>query len=140
MTLKDHGHEVRMIVHSKSAGNPTEDQTILDTVRVPYYPFFNRLWNNKDHATFVRAAEKITASGVDAYIVPPKDPEAFAGACMELLYSGFEKRALLGRETRKRVETHFELSKTINRYEELYQSTRLEQLKTAACSVKGRVL
>ncbi len=55
-------------------------------------------------------------------IVPPKDPEAFAAACKELLDLGPEQRARLGFKARKRIEENFDLSKIIDKYEQLYQS------------------
>ncbi len=55
-------------------------------------------------------------------IVPPKDPEAFAKACKELIDMGAEGRAQLGKAARQRVETHFELGKVVRQYEELYKT------------------
>lgn len=55
-------------------------------------------------------------------IVPAKNPEAFARACRALLDSGPAERARLGSRARKRIADTFELSKIINRYEQLYQS------------------
>ncbi|MFW6080659.1 MAG: glycosyltransferase family 4 protein [Desulfosalsimonas sp.] len=43
--IKARGHDVHMIVHFKSGNNPTEDQTVLETVHIPYYRFFQWFWN-----------------------------------------------------------------------------------------------
>lgn len=55
-------------------------------------------------------------------IVSPKDPQAFAAACKELIELGPEGRARLGSRARKRIEENFELSRIINKYEQLYQA------------------
>ena len=55
-------------------------------------------------------------------IVPPRNPEALAGAIHELVEMGQEGRKQLGRAARKRVEEKYELGKVVRQYEELYRS------------------
>jgi len=66
-------------------------------------------------------------------IVQPKDPNAFAQACRELIGLPKDRRIELGMRARKRVEENFSLSSVVARYEELYEgfSTKLVQLDAA---------
>ena len=55
-------------------------------------------------------------------VVPPKNPEALANAWKGLIDLGQEGRRSLGFSARKRIKEHFELSKVVKQYEELYTS------------------
>ena len=56
-------------------------------------------------------------------IVPPRDPEALAGAWRDLLDMGGEGRRRLGALARRRVETHFDIRVIAARYGHLYAET-----------------
>ena len=53
-------------------------------------------------------------------VVPPRSPQAFARALIELVDSGSEARSVLGRAARKRIVQNFSLDAITQRYEELY--------------------
>lgn len=53
--------------------------------------------------------------------VPPKDPEALAGAWMELIHFGAVKRQKLGAAARKRIIGNFSLKSVASQYEALYE-------------------
>ena len=55
-------------------------------------------------------------------VVPPKNPEALANAWKGLIDLGQDGRRNLGFSARKRIMEHFELSKVVKQYEELYTS------------------
>ena len=55
-------------------------------------------------------------------VVPPKNPEALANAWKGLIDLGQAGRRNLGFSGRKRIMEHFELSKVVKQYEELYTS------------------
>jgi glycosyltransferase involved in cell wall biosynthesis len=55
-------------------------------------------------------------------VVPPKDPQALANAWKGLIDIGQEGRHSLGLLARKRIKEHFEISKVVKQYEELYTS------------------
>ncbi len=55
-------------------------------------------------------------------VVPPKNPEALANAWKGLIDMGQEGRRSLGFSARKRIKEHFEISKVVKQYEELYTS------------------
>ena len=54
-------------------------------------------------------------------IVPPRNPEALAGAIGELIEMGHEGRKQLGRAARERIKEKFELGRVVKRYERLYE-------------------
>ena len=54
-------------------------------------------------------------------VVPPKDPESFAQACRELLAVPPSQRRKIGAAARARVAECFSLSKSVERYELLYE-------------------
>jgi glycosyltransferase involved in cell wall biosynthesis len=55
-------------------------------------------------------------------VVPPKDPQALAGAWSELIELGDEGRRALGAAARQRVQEHFEIHDVVRQYEALYAS------------------
>jgi glycosyltransferase involved in cell wall biosynthesis len=55
-------------------------------------------------------------------VVPPRDPQAFANACLELIALSPQCRSALGTRARRRVERDFSIAATVARYEDLYQS------------------
>jgi glycosyltransferase involved in cell wall biosynthesis len=58
-------------------------------------------------------------------VVPPRDPEALAGAWHELLTLDPEERARLGQAARRRMENHFDLLGAVAKYEKLYEELAL---------------
>ncbi len=56
-------------------------------------------------------------------VVPARDPEALAGACLEILSLAAEGRRQLGTAARARIRTHFDLGAMVAQYERLYLST-----------------
>jgi glycosyltransferase involved in cell wall biosynthesis len=55
-------------------------------------------------------------------VVPPRNPKAFANACLELIALSPQCRSALGTSARRRVERDFSIGATVARYEDLYQS------------------
>jgi len=60
-------------------------------------------------------------------VVRPRDPEAFAQACRELLAIPPSQRRALGAAARARVEEYFSLPKSVARYESLYERLALSE-------------
>jgi hypothetical protein len=60
------------------------------------------------------------AVGDAGLLVPPKDPSAFAAACVKLL-SDKRKRIALGRAARSRVVQHFDVKRCFDTYLGLYE-------------------
>jgi glycosyltransferase involved in cell wall biosynthesis len=60
-------------------------------------------------------------------VVRPRDPEAFAQACRELLAIPPSQRRALGAAARARVEECFSLPKSVARYESLYERLALSE-------------
>lgn len=56
-------------------------------------------------------------------VVPARDPEALAGACLEILSLPAEGRRQLGTAARARIRAHFDLGAMVAQYERLYLST-----------------
>jgi glycosyltransferase involved in cell wall biosynthesis len=54
-------------------------------------------------------------------IVPPRDPQAFANACRELIALSPQYRFALGMRARRRVDENFSTSSIVARYQELYE-------------------
>jgi glycosyltransferase involved in cell wall biosynthesis len=54
-------------------------------------------------------------------VVPPKEPQAFARACEQLLNVAPGERLELGRRARKRIEERFSLPSIVALYERLYE-------------------
>jgi glycosyltransferase involved in cell wall biosynthesis len=59
--------------------------------------------------------------GSAGLVVPPRDPQALAAACRELINAGPERRRALGRLARDRIVTHFSLPAVAQQYERLYR-------------------
>ncbi len=56
-------------------------------------------------------------------VVPPKNPEALAGAWRELIERGPEQRHQLGAAARCRVGKHYSLQAIVAQYEKLYEDS-----------------
>lgn len=54
-------------------------------------------------------------------VVPVKNPEALAAACLEFINMPTQERLGLGKRARKQIEQNFNLSVIVSRYEELYR-------------------
>ena len=59
--------------------------------------------------------------GQTGIVVPPRDPAALAEGWRKLIDAGPEARRLLGRAARRRVESHFALPSTVERYQAIYE-------------------
>jgi len=59
--------------------------------------------------------------GETGRVVPPRQPEPLAAACLELLQLEPAARRALGRHARQRIATHFTLSDVAARYTQLWQ-------------------
>jgi glycosyltransferase involved in cell wall biosynthesis len=55
-------------------------------------------------------------------VVPPRDPEALAGAIGAFVAAGAERRRAQGRRARHRVEERFSLERMVERYAALYEA------------------
>lgn len=71
----------------------------------------------------------VTDVGDSAYIVgdtgkviPPKDPEALATACIEMLTISAQDRQTLGKKARQRIVKEFSLKKMVRSYVNLYET------------------
>jgi glycosyltransferase involved in cell wall biosynthesis len=60
--------------------------------------------------------------GETGRVVPPRDASALAGAWLELIEMGGEKRHALGMMARRRVVENFSLEMVVRQYEALYES------------------
>jgi glycosyltransferase involved in cell wall biosynthesis len=60
--------------------------------------------------------------GESGRIVPPRDPQALAAACQELLELSPEARAQMGQSGRLRIQKYYELASITRRYEDLYEA------------------
>lgn len=60
--------------------------------------------------------------GETGRIVPPRTPEALAGAWEELLRLAPDVRRRLGEAARGRIQQRFEMTTVARRYEDLYES------------------
>jgi len=59
--------------------------------------------------------------GPTGRVVPPRDPEAFAGGLRELIGIGPAQRRLLGSQARQRIMANFSLETVARKYEQLYE-------------------
>ena len=62
--------------------------------------------------------------GESGRIVPPRDPQALASACRELLELSPEARARMGQLGRLRIQERYEMVSITRRYEDLYEALR----------------
>jgi len=73
-------------------------------------------------ATDVAGTQDVVVSGQTGLLVPPEDPEALAGAIVELLLDA-EKRQAFGRNGRRHVEQNFSAALMGERYRALFRET-----------------
>jgi glycosyltransferase involved in cell wall biosynthesis len=59
--------------------------------------------------------------GETGRVVPPGDPQALAGALLQLVEMGAEARSKLGMAARQRIEEEFSLPDVVQRYQGLYE-------------------
>jgi len=59
--------------------------------------------------------------GDTGFVVPPKDPEALAMACLEIVKMGDKKRRSFGQKAQERIEENFSISSIAERYVKLYK-------------------
>jgi glycosyltransferase involved in cell wall biosynthesis len=67
--------------------------------------------------------------GETGLVVPPGDPQALAEAWRKLIQAGPEVRRRLGMAARRRVQRHFALPVTVERYQAIYASMAAEPLQ-----------
>ena len=72
--------------------------------------------------------------GEAGIIVPPRDPDALAGAWRKLLEAGREGRERVGRLGRERVAALYDLGKIVHQYEDLYE--KLARGVRSACGAR----
>lgn len=60
--------------------------------------------------------------GDTGLVVPPRNPQALAKGCIELIEAGPEARRARGRAARERVREQFSLDRVVGAYEDLYAS------------------
>lgn len=61
--------------------------------------------------------------GETGKIVPPKNPQALADSCQELILLGAEGRKALGAKARQKVIKHYSLDAIVAQYQRLYINT-----------------
>jgi glycosyltransferase involved in cell wall biosynthesis len=71
-------------------------------------------------ATAVGGTPEVVADGVTGYLVPPKDPLAFAERVTELLLDR-ALRERMGGAGRRRARSEFDIGRTAARYLEIYR-------------------
>lgn len=71
-------------------------------------------------ATRVGGNPEVVVEGETGLLVPPRDPQALAGA-LARLWSNLETVHAFGAAGRRRVELHFSVRRMIDRYERLYE-------------------
>jgi O-antigen/teichoic acid export membrane protein len=62
-------------------------------------------------------------------VVPPRNPDALAEACRELVGRGSEGRRALGLAARERIARQFSIGAIVQRYEEFYSQTLKQRRK-----------
>jgi glycosyltransferase involved in cell wall biosynthesis len=77
-------------------------------------------------ATAVGGTPEVVEDGVTGLLVPPKEPELFARKVVDLLRDS-DMRARMGSAGRRRVEVEFDISKTAERYLEVYREVIAER-------------
>jgi glycosyltransferase involved in cell wall biosynthesis len=71
-------------------------------------------------ATSVGGVTDVATNGIDALLVPPRDPAALAAAILKLAGDG-ALRARIGQSARRRVESAYSLEANVNAYLRLYR-------------------
>ena len=72
-------------------------------------------------ATNVGGNPEVTVHGETGFLVPPRSPEALAAAMLDMLKDTNRARRM-GISGRRRVEEHFDLRRSVAKYEDLYFS------------------
>jgi glycosyltransferase involved in cell wall biosynthesis len=70
-------------------------------------------------ATAVGGNPEAVLDGVTGLIVPPRDPQSFAGAVLKLAYDA-RLRATMGANAKRRVTEYFNLDRCVDAYQALY--------------------
>ena len=71
-------------------------------------------------ATAVGGVPELVQDGVTGLLVPPRDPQALAGAMSRLVKDPALRRRM-GEAGRRRVEEHFSFDRMVQQYEDLYR-------------------
>jgi glycosyltransferase involved in cell wall biosynthesis len=72
-------------------------------------------------ATQVGGNSEIVRDGECGFLVQPGDPGALAEAMLRLMELGERERQAMGQRARDQVRAHFGLTRTVERWEELYR-------------------
>ncbi|HEU0120890.1 MAG TPA: glycosyltransferase [Bryobacteraceae bacterium] len=72
-------------------------------------------------ATRVGGVPEVVTEGVSGFLAPPKDPESLAQACLHVMRSAPEQRAVWGAAGREIVEAAFSLQSLAEQWQRLYQ-------------------
>jgi glycosyltransferase involved in cell wall biosynthesis len=70
--------------------------------------------------TDVGGLPELVINNQSGLVVPPENPEAIARAIM-FLYEHPERKVMMGKHARKRIETHFNIEKTIAETKEMFE-------------------
>ena len=73
--------------------------------------------------TAVGGNPEIVVDGQTGFLVPPKDPQAFASRVVALLQDPALRRRM-GEAGRRRIEEHFRMDKTASEYLAIYERVR----------------
>lgn len=72
-------------------------------------------------ATRVGGVPELIVDGKNGFMVPPKDPEALAGAMLRLMDLPEETRELMGQAGRKHVVAQYSLDRVVEQWEALFR-------------------
>ena len=75
--------------------------------------------------------------GETGRVIPPRTPDALAGAWQELLRMAPEARRRLGRAARDRIRQRYDLTTIAGRYEDLYEGLLPVERRSGADSIVG---
>jgi glycosyltransferase involved in cell wall biosynthesis len=89
-------------------------------------------------ATNVGGNPEVTVHGETGLLVPPRSPEALAAAMLDMLQDTNRARRM-GIAGRRRVERHFDLRRSVARYEELYLSLLPARREASLAPIDWRV-
>ncbi|QZA32871.1 glycosyltransferase [Hydrogenibacillus sp. N12] len=71
-------------------------------------------------ATDVGGNREVVLDGVTGFLVPPKKPQALAGAMMNVMDLSPEERAAMGSAGRKHIEANYSMDRVVEMWEALY--------------------
>ena len=72
-------------------------------------------------STRVGGNHEVVLEGESGFLVPPRDPEALGAAMQRLMEVPEARRRSMGERAREHVRRHYDLSRIVDRWEELYR-------------------